>query len=58
MQILAVMSGGATRFNDIRRGIPRISPSLLSKRLKEMESNELIERIVDPAKETIDYVRT
>ena len=58
MQILAEMSGGATRFNDRRRGIPRISPSLLSKRLKEMESNKLIERIVDPAKETIDYVRT
>lgn len=58
MQILAEMAGGATRFNDIRRGIPRISPSLLSKRLKEMERNGLIDRIVDPAKETIDYVRT
>lgn len=58
MQILAEMGGGATRFNDIRRSIPRISPSLLSKRLKEMESNELFERIVEPAKETVDYVRT
>lgn len=58
MQILAETSVGATRFNDIRRGIPRISPSLLSNRLKEMESNEFIKRIVDPAKETIDYVRT
>lgn len=58
MQILAEMGGGATRFNDIRRGIPRISPSLLSKRLKEMEQNGLVDRVVDPAKETVDYVRT
>jgi DNA-binding HxlR family transcriptional regulator len=28
---------GSTRFNDLRRGIPRMSPSLLSKRLKELE---------------------
>ena len=58
MQILAEMGGGATRFNDIRRGIPRISPSLLSKRLKEMERNGLVDRIVNPANDTVDYVRT
>ncbi|MBP7241370.1 helix-turn-helix domain-containing protein [Amaricoccus sp.] len=28
---------GTTRFNDLRRGVPRMSPSLLSKRLKELE---------------------
>ncbi len=28
---------GSTRFNDLRRGVPRMSPSLLSKRLKELE---------------------
>lgn len=27
---------GSTRFNDIRRGVPRMSPTLLSKRLKEL----------------------
>ena len=27
---------GTTRFNDLRRGVPRMSPSLLSKRLKEL----------------------
>ena len=26
---------GSRRFNDIRRGVPRMSPTLLSKRLKE-----------------------
>ena len=28
---------GSTRFNDIRRGVPRMSPALLSKRLKQLE---------------------
>jgi len=28
---------GSTRFNDLRRGLPRMSPALLSKRLKELE---------------------
>lgn len=28
---------GTTRFNDLRRGVPRMSPALLSKRLKELE---------------------
>jgi len=27
---------GTTRFNDIRRGVPRMSPTLLSKRLREL----------------------
>ncbi len=28
---------GSTRFNDLRRGVPKMSPTLLSKRLKELE---------------------
>lgn len=28
---------GSSRFNDLRRGVPRMSPTLLSKRLKELE---------------------
>lgn len=28
---------GSSRFNDLRRGLPRMSPTLLSKRLKELE---------------------
>lgn len=33
---------GATRFNDLRRGVPRMSPALLSKRLKELEGAGVI----------------
>ena len=56
--ILLEMWNGSTRFNEIRRGVPGISPTLLSKRLKEMEMQGLIERLHDPAKDTVDYVRT
>jgi DNA-binding HxlR family transcriptional regulator len=28
---------GSTRFNELRRGVPKMSPTLLSKRLKELE---------------------
>ncbi|MCR0981246.1 winged helix-turn-helix transcriptional regulator [Roseomonas populi] len=34
---------GSTRFNDLRRGLPRMSPALLSKRLKELERAGVIE---------------
>src|SRR5580700_5250778 len=33
---------GSQRFNDIRRGVPRMSATLLSKRLKELERAGLI----------------
>ncbi len=33
---------GSTRFNDLRRGVPRMSPTLLSKRLGELEAAGII----------------
>jgi DNA-binding HxlR family transcriptional regulator len=36
---------GSTRFNDLRRGVPRMSPTLLSKRLKELEQAGVIRAI-------------
>ncbi|MBS3650605.1 helix-turn-helix transcriptional regulator [Pseudaminobacter sp. 19-2017] len=33
---------GSRRFNDLRRGVPRMSPALLSKRLKELEKAGVI----------------
>jgi DNA-binding HxlR family transcriptional regulator len=35
---------GSTRFNDLRRGVPRMSPALLSKRLKDLEAAGVVER--------------
>lgn len=36
---------GSTRFNDLRRGVPKMSPSLLSKRLSELELANVVERL-------------
>ena len=34
---------GSTRFNDLQRGVPRMSPSLLSRRLRELEHAGIVE---------------
>ncbi|EPC03297.1 hypothetical protein L861_17290 [Litchfieldella anticariensis FP35 = DSM 16096] len=39
---------GSHRFNDLRRGLPHISPALLSKRLRELETLGVVRRQVDP----------
>ena len=43
--LLRELVAGSTRFNDLRRGVPRMSPALLSKRLKELEAAGIVERI-------------
>lgn len=58
IQILCELWDGNTRFNEIRRALPALSPALLSKRLKELESKGLVERVENPAKGTVDYFRT
>lgn len=44
MVLLRELIAGSTRFNDLRRGVPKMSPSLLSQRLKELESAGIVER--------------
>jgi DNA-binding HxlR family transcriptional regulator len=56
--ILCELWHGSTRFNEIRRGVPGISPTLLSKRLKEMEKNGLIQRIQDRGSGEVGYTTT
>ena len=41
--ILRELLCGSRRFNDLRRGVPRMSPTLLSKRLKELEEAGIVE---------------
>lgn len=53
--VLCEMWHGSTRFNDIRRGVPAMSPTLLSKRLKELEQHGLVERQHDSASGEIHY---
>ncbi len=40
--VLRELLCGTTRFNELRRGVPLMSPSLLSKRLKELEEAGVI----------------
>ena len=42
--LLRELIAGSTRFNDLRRGLPRMSPALLSQRLKELEAAGVVER--------------
>jgi DNA-binding HxlR family transcriptional regulator len=44
MVLLRELVAGSTRFNDLRRGVPKMSPTLLSQRLKELEAAGVIER--------------
>jgi DNA-binding HxlR family transcriptional regulator len=48
MLLLREMVAGSTRFNELRKGVARMSPALLSKRLKELEEAGLIERVPTP----------
>jgi DNA-binding HxlR family transcriptional regulator len=42
--VLREMFAGSTRFNELRRGVPRMSPALLSRRLKELEEAGIVAR--------------
>ncbi len=53
--ILRDLAAGATRFSDLRRGVPLMSPSLLSKRLRQLESEAIIERRQVAGKRNASY---
>ena len=53
--VLRELLAGSTRFNDLRKGVPRMSPALLSKRLKELEEAGIVERRRDAASGGHDY---
>ncbi len=42
--IIRDLAAGATRFSELRRGVPLMSPSLLSSRLKQLEAEGVVER--------------
>jgi DNA-binding HxlR family transcriptional regulator len=47
MMILRELLLGTSRFNDLRRALPRLSPTLLSKRLKDLEAAGILQRASD-----------
>jgi DNA-binding HxlR family transcriptional regulator len=42
--ILRDLAAGATRFSQLRRGVPLASPTLLSRRLKDLEAEGVVQR--------------
>lgn len=58
MLVLCEMWSGSTRFNEIQRGVPGMSPALLSKRLKDMEAKGLVSRVENPATGQFEYLTT
>lgn len=42
--VVRELLSGSTRFNDLQRGVPRMSPALLSRRLRELEHAGVVER--------------
>lgn len=43
--LLRELIAGSTRFNDLRRGAPRMSPALLSQRLRDLQSAGVVTRV-------------
>ena len=43
--LLRELIAGSTRFNDLRRGVPRMSPAPLSQRLKDLEAAGILARV-------------
>ncbi len=56
--ILRELLLGTTRYNDLQRGLSRISPTLLSKRLKGLEEKGLVLRKRPPGQRTHEYFLT
>jgi DNA-binding HxlR family transcriptional regulator len=57
--LLRELIAGSTRFNDLRRGVPKMSPTLLSQRLRELEAAGIVERVkVKSTKGIFEYRMT
>jgi len=56
--VLRELLCGSTRFNDLRRGLPLMSPTLLSKRLKDLEQVGVIYAMPTPQAGVNEYKLT
>ncbi len=53
--LLRELIAGSTRFNELRRGVPRMSPALLSQRLKDLEAAGIVTRKAAAEPGVIEY---
>ncbi|WGL16968.1 helix-turn-helix domain-containing protein [Microbulbifer bruguierae] len=58
MLILRELHMGGTRFSELQRGLPLISPTILTKRLKELSDAELVLRKKIPGQRGNEYFLT
>jgi DNA-binding HxlR family transcriptional regulator len=56
MLVVRELVSGSTRFNELRRGVPRMNPTLLSRRLQQLVRAGLVERQADGS--DVRYVLT
>lgn len=49
LPLIVALSSGPKRFKEIQRTLQEITPKILSRELKELESNEFVERHVCPS---------
>jgi DNA-binding HxlR family transcriptional regulator len=56
--LLRELIAGSTRFNELRRGVPRMSPALLSQRLKELELAGIVTRKSGSERGSFEYKLT
>ncbi|GJM09341.1 MAG: HxlR family transcriptional regulator [Lysobacteraceae bacterium] len=56
--VIRELNAGATRFNDIRRGVPRISPTLLKQRLTQLEAAGILFTRSLQGSRGVEYVLT
>lgn len=58
MVLIRELVAGSTRFNDLRRGVPKMSRTLLAQRLRELEAAGVVERRPVAGSQNVDYVLT
>jgi DNA-binding HxlR family transcriptional regulator len=59
LQIILALSFGKKRFKQVQREIPGLTPKVLSKELKDLEMNELVDRhVYDTLPVTVEYELT
>jgi DNA-binding HxlR family transcriptional regulator len=56
--IVREMLGGASGFNELQRGLPGISRSVLADRMRALERAEVVERRTGPKGRTLEYLLT
>lgn len=59
LPILGTLMYGKKRFKEMERDIPKITPRMLSKELKDLEANGIISRtVIDSIPVTVEYELT